>query len=351
MYYALAAPDGSSVYPIGPGGYESRWICGRDRFVDLVDEGLVEWKQITRDGKGEWHPYQKFYLDGREKRPSNLWTDLDGNKKGTREIRQIFNGEKAFESPKPVGLIQRVIQISTNQDSLVLDFFSGSGTTGHAVTKQNAEDGGKRRFILVQLPEPLAEPKTLDDGTTLDTVADICRERVRRAGRKIAAEYAGKDMDIGFRAYRLAPSNFRPWDGRVGKSGHGEFMTSARQMSFMPQTIQQQLELAADHLHPDANDASLLAELLLRLGFELTTPVRRESLAGKTVYTVDDGLVLVCLDRAISLDVIEAMAKRTPAEIICLDAGFPNDQTKVNSGQIIASHARDGETSIAFKVV
>lgn len=119
----------------------------------------------------------------------------------------------------------------------------------------------------------------------------------------------------------------------------------------MPQTIQQQLELAADHLRPDANDDALLAELLLRLGFELTTPVKKESFAGKTVYNVDDGLVMICLDRHLTLDVIREMASRMPAEIICLDAGFPDDATKVNAGQIIASQARDEETSIAFKVV
>jgi adenine-specific DNA-methyltransferase len=119
----------------------------------------------------------------------------------------------------------------------------------------------------------------------------------------------------------------------------------------MPQTIQQQLELAADHLRPDATDSALLAELLLKIGFELTTDVTVEEMAGKQVYDVENGTVLVCLDRHITLDVIEQMAAMIPTEIICLDAGFPDDQTKVNAGQIIASHARDEETSIQFKVV
>lgn len=251
-------------------------------------------------------------------------------------------------------MIKRLLSLSTRgeSDEIVLDFFAGSGTTAHAVMQQNAEDGGNRRCILVQLPEPLDEPKALDDGKTVSTITDICRERVRRAGNKIAAEHGDKDIDTGFRAYRLAPSNFRPWDGRVGQQDGGDgMMTSARQASFMPQTIQQQLELAAEHLRPEASDDSLLAELLLRLGFELTTQVSKEMMAGKTVYNVDEGLVLICLDRQITLNVIAAMAKRMPAEIICLDAGFPDDGTKVNAGQIIASHARDEETSIAFKVV
>jgi adenine-specific DNA-methyltransferase len=172
---------------------------------------------------------------------------------------------------------------------------------------------------------------------------------VRRAGKKIASE-TETPVDTGFRAYKLAPSNFTPWDGRAP-----EFMTSARQASFMPETRQlsmaDQLRDAADHIRPDAADDALLAELLLRIGLDLTTPVVAEQMGGKTVYDVDHGTVLVCLDRHITLDVIEQMAARTPAEIICLDAGFPNDQTKVNAGQIIASHARDEQISIAFKVV
>lgn len=211
--------------------------------------------------------------------------------------------------------------------------------------QQNAEDGGNRKYILVQLPEPMDEPKILDDGTELTTIADICRERVR----KNAAE-TEKPVDVGFRAYKLAPSNFKPWDGRASA-----LMTSARQASFMPQnrqlSIEEQLTQAADHINPDAQDDALLVELMLKLGFELTTPVVAEQIAGKTVYDVDHNLVLVCLDRHISLEVIDGMAARMPQQIICLDAGFPDDQTKVNAGQIIASHARDEALAIAFKVV
>ncbi|MEJ7763576.1 MAG: hypothetical protein WKF80_12355 [Thermomicrobiales bacterium] len=141
-------------------------------------------------------------------------------------------------------------------------------------------------------------------------------------------------LDLGFRAYRLAPSNFRPWDGTIPEGD-----------------IRRQLELAAEHVRPGADDGALLAELLLKTGFELTTPVAIVEIAGQRVYDVGDGTLLICLDRQITLGLVEGMAARRPAEILCLDAGFPDDQTKVNAGQIIASHARDAAAPIVFKVV
>jgi adenine-specific DNA-methyltransferase len=352
MYYPLTDPSGIEVFPIGPGGYESRWRFGRATYLQHERNGLIEWLEVERNGQSSWQPYVKFYLDGRTKRPSNLWSSIDGNKKATLEVKQLF-GETIFSNPKPIDLITTQLHTSTSvsDSNIVLDFFAGSGTTGHAVMQQNAEDGGNRRYIMVQLPEPLGEPKILDDGTRLDNIADICRERVRRAGSKVredhAADIAERDtsLDIGFRAYKLAPSNFRPWDGRLPDS------TKAKQMEMMPGNIARQLEMAADHLHPDATDAAILAELLLKIGIDLTAPVTTEQMVGKQVYNVDDGSVLICLERNITLEVIERLAAKLPAEIICLDAGFPDDQTKVNAGQIIAGYARDEETSIQFKVV
>lgn len=275
---------------------------------------------------------------------------------GARDIEAIGLDASLFDFPKPVSLIQFLSGFGSGDEDIVLDFFAGSGTTAHAILQQNAEDGGNRKFVLVQLPEPMAKPKKLNDGTIVRTIADSCRSRMCRAGRKVREDHAStlaareSPLDTGFRAYRLAASNFRPWDGSAP-----EMMTSARQASFMPQnrqlSIEDQLRLAADHIRPDVTDDALLAELLLRTGFDLTTPVVRERMAGTTVYNVEDGTMLVCLDRQITLDVIEAMASTFPNQIVCLDAGFPDDQTKVNAGQIIASHARDEETSIAFKVV
>lgn len=143
MYYPVTAPDGTQIYPIAPLGYESRWRCQEKTYKQLIDDHRIEWKQ----DKTGWKVYQKFYLDGRTKQVGNLWIDIEGNKKATITMRNIF-GENFFSFPKPVELIYRIAQIASYKNSCILDFFAGSGTTGHAVMKLNAEDGGNRKFIL-----------------------------------------------------------------------------------------------------------------------------------------------------------------------------------------------------------
>jgi len=329
MYYGIAAPDGAVVYPIGPGGYQSRWRFGPDRYAEYEGSGFIEWKQVDRNGTQVWSPYVKFYLEGRTKRPSPLWNDIDGNKKATIEVKSLL-GERIFDNPKPTELVRRLLQISqvNSPSDLVLDFFAGSGTTGDAVLRMNAIDSN-RRFILVQLPEPTAGP--------YPTIAAITRERVRRAGKAIVAERAGKldldgraDLDLGFRAYKLTTSNFKPWDGDPARfSADGQ-----QQGLFAP--VARQLEMAADNVLPGRSADDLLAEVLLRSGFELTAPVERLTLAGAAVFSVAEGSLLVCLERALTIEAIEAMAARDPAQIVCLETGFGgNDALKVNAVQAI----------------
>lgn len=145
MYFSIVAPDGSSVYPIGPTGYESRWICNKEGYESLVKEERIYWKKV----KGTWQVYQKFYLQDKRKAVSNLWNDLEGNKKATKDLRNILNNESIkFDYPKPVGLIKKIIEMWPSKTSVILDFFAGSGTTAQAVLELNQEDGGKRHFIL-----------------------------------------------------------------------------------------------------------------------------------------------------------------------------------------------------------
>lgn len=144
LFYPCVAPDGSEVFPIGPTGYESRWRGAKETFDEYESSGMVVWKK-DKDG---YRPYLKYYLEGRGKAPSTLWDDVDGNKKATIELKSIIGAGK-FDNPKPTDLIRRCIQIATeDKNALVLDFFAGSGTTGHAVLKMNSEDGGNRTFIL-----------------------------------------------------------------------------------------------------------------------------------------------------------------------------------------------------------
>ncbi|MEY8336518.1 DNA methyltransferase [Lachnospiraceae bacterium 62-35] len=143
MYFPITAPDGTQIYPIAPSGYESRWRCQESTYQQLVKDHRIEWK---RDKSG-WKVYQKFYLEGRTKQPGNLWTNIEGNKKATITIKDLF-GKNIFSFPKPVELIYRIAQISSSSDSIILDYFAGSGTTAQAVMKLNLDDGGARHFIL-----------------------------------------------------------------------------------------------------------------------------------------------------------------------------------------------------------
>ena len=169
MFFAIKAPDGSEVFPIGPTGYESRWICNPDGYRYFEQEGRIFWKKIENGDTVKWQVYQKFYLEDKKKAVSNLWNDIDGNKKATRDVRDIFNDDSIkFDFPKPIALIERILRLDSSSNMIVLDSFAGSGTTAHAVLNMNKSDGGHRKFILVEM---------------MDYADSITAERVKRVIR------------------------------------------------------------------------------------------------------------------------------------------------------------------------
>lgn len=197
MFFPMISPNNTEVFPIGPTGYESRWRVGKAKAKLMVEENLIYWK---KNDQGEWVCYFKYYLEGRTKRPSNLWTDVEGNKKAQIEMKELFT-EKVFDTPKPTDLIEKCIQISTtNEDDIILDFFAGSGTTGQAVMQLNAEDGGNRKFMLCQLDEPIKEDKPAYkfciDNNLPPVISSITIERLKRAGEKIAKEIETENSKI-----------------------------------------------------------------------------------------------------------------------------------------------------------
>ena len=166
MYFPITAPDGTQVYPIGPTGYESRWICNPEGYEYFKKENRIYWKQITDGDETKWQVYQKFYLEDKKRAVSNLWDDLEGNKKATRDLRAVFAEEDmSFDFPKPVQLIERIIQIANDESAIILDSFAGSGTTAQAVLNMNKADNGNRKFILVEM---------------MDYAESITAERVKR---------------------------------------------------------------------------------------------------------------------------------------------------------------------------
>lgn len=202
MYYGIENPDGEILYPIAAAGYESCWRVERKTYDNLVKEHMILWKKTKRDNDEIWWPYVKYYLDGRTKRPSPLWADLEGNKKAAREVRDLFDGKKVFDFPKPVDLLLRVVQISCEKDSVIVDFFGGSSTTAHAVMQKNSEDGGNRKFILVQWQEE-CKPDSEAAKAGYKTIDEVGMERIKRAAKKIHDENPLFAGDLGFKHYTL----------------------------------------------------------------------------------------------------------------------------------------------------
>ena len=231
-------------------------------------------------------------------------------------------GDGVFDFPKPSALLKSLFSIATDEtgskDDIILDFFAGSGTTAHAVMQLNKDDGGSRKFILVQLPEPT-------NREDYPTIADICKERVRRVIKSLSNEDVGKlnldgdKQDRGFRVFKLAESNFTTWDAQVAHE---------------PKALQNQLDFHVDHIRDERTADDILYELLLKSGFPLTTPVEKQTLAGKTVHSVAGGALVICLERELTLELIRAIAEGKPERVVCLDEGFAgNDQLKANAVQ------------------
>ncbi|HDR1186907.1 site-specific DNA-methyltransferase [Pasteurella multocida] len=197
MYFPIISPTGEEVYPIGPTGYESRWRVGEKKYKQLVAESMIVWKEARN---GSMTPYVKYYLEGRTKQVSNLWNDLDGNKKGSLELKELLNAKNVFDNPKPVQLIIRCMEIATDFNDCILDFFAGSGTTAHAVMQLNAEDSGNRQFICVQLPEP-TDKKSEAFKSGYYTIFDITKARIEKSAVKIQQDFPDYQGDLGFKIF------------------------------------------------------------------------------------------------------------------------------------------------------
>ena len=202
LYYGITDPDGNILYPTATAGYDSCWRVEKASYENLVKNDMILWKRTTRNDKEVWWPYVKYYLEGRTKRPSPLWNDLEGNKKAAREVRDLFDGKKVFSFPKPVDLLDRIITIATDKNSLIVDFFGGSSTTAHALMKKNAVDNGCRTFILIQLQEPCKEDSEAFKAN-YRTIDQIGMERIKRAAKKIKDENPLFAGDLGFKHYIL----------------------------------------------------------------------------------------------------------------------------------------------------
>ena len=280
MYYAIKDPDGNDIFPTATAGYDSCWRVERKTYDQLVADDLILWKKTIRNGAEVWWPYVKYYLEGRSKRPSPLWTELDGNKKATREVRALFDDVKVFDYVKPVDFIKRIIQIAPNMNDgdIVMDFFSGSATTAHAVMSGDK----KYRFIMVQLPA------TLDEGITSQKVAkeylerigrpctldQIGIERIIRAAAKIREEHPDTTADLGFRHFSLVEPSAETLDKLEKFEPESGFL--------LQNTVLQ-----------DFGVPTILATWLVRDGYGFTSLVQAVDFDGYTGYYMDKHLYLI----------------------------------------------------------
>lgn len=310
MYFSLNDPDGNKVYPIGPTGYESRWRCGFEAFKEFEKQNRIEWK---KSNTGEWKPYLKFYLEGRLKQPSNLWTGLEGNKKASLTIKQLFEN-KIFDTPKPVELIKQCLEISTDENDIVLDFFAGSSTTAHAVMQLNSQKINNLKFIMVQLSEQTDE-KSEAYKAGYQTIAEISKERIRRAGQKILADNADKEgiekLDIGFRVLKVDSSNMKD-------------------VYYTPESLKKTtLDMFESNIKDGRTDEDLLFQVMLDWGLELSLPIEPKQILDTTVYFVAGNSLVACF-QPLSMELIDQIAQQRPLRFVSAERAIVNDQDKTN---------------------
>ena len=229
---------------------------------------------------------------------------------GTKQVTELFS-RKIFTFPKPINLIKHLVEITNSPSAIILDFFSGSATTAHAVMQLNAEDGGKRKYICVQLPEQTPEGSEARKAG-YSTICEVGKERIRRAGKKIKEEAEGVDLDTGFRVLRVDTSNME-------------------EVYFEPAVLQQDhLFGQVDSVKEDRSDLDLLFGCMVDWGVELSYPLRQEEVAGKHLYIVNEGALVACFEEDIDLEVIRAIAKLEPLRVLFRESCFASDAAKLN---------------------
>jgi adenine-specific DNA-methyltransferase len=307
---------------------------------NLEDNELLEVEYVPRSGKDKGKKVIHSYISNtvrrviwlydvaevrggrvvKKEKLGTLWNDIDFNNVGKEGEVPFPNGKK------PIQLIERCLELVNDKSGIVMDFFGGSCSTAHATMHLNAKDNGTRRFLVIQLPESVHETdsslETLIDfcksQKTPLNIAEIGKERIRRSIKQIENEFADLKEANGFKVFKLSDSSFKTWDHEASKGN-----------------LAKQLELHLEHVKPDRAADDILYEILLKSGFPLTTKVEAQKIDNQTIYSIADGMLLVCLEEELTLDLIKYIADQKPERVVCLDHGFANnDQLKANAVQI-----------------
>lgn len=323
MYFPIKGPNGEDVYPIRNDGSEGRWRLGKTAMLEIVEKGNAIFEQRE---DGLYTVYEKIRSsEPKERSFRTLLNDAGTVAEGTAALKELFGGTSPFDFPKPPKLIRKLMEIAgVSNDDIVLDFFAGSATTGHSVLMMNEELGTDIRFILIQLPEKVKDPKEFK------SVADITKQRLRKVIEQIDKNRNesldlnnSSDRVLGFRVFRLDESCFKIWDSSPSTSNLG-----------------QQLDLYVENVKQDRNSEDVLFEILFKSGFSLTTEIETRKFKEKIIFSIAEGLLFVCLEEDIDLDLIKYIAELKPERVVCLDRGFANnDQLKANAVQILEQKA------------
>lgn len=299
------------LWPISESGEELSWTWSKKKISAEAHNLLVI------DGRNGKNIYKKQRLQPGEmpaKKPKSLFYKPEySTGTATTELKKIFAG-KLFNGPKPVPLIVDLLKIGSKNDDVILDFFAGSGTTAHAVMALNAEDGGNRRCISIQLGEQCDEESEAKKAG-FNTIADIARERIRRAGKKVK-EDTGANIDYGFKAFTLDESNFKIWRSDVGNA----------------EGLAKQMEMFIDNVKKDSTQENILYELMLKTGLDLNTPIEKVATKAGAYFKLSGGKLVVCIEQGMAEELADKVLAEKPEKFICLDKAFGgNDQLKTNA--------------------
>lgn len=318
LTYVITTPDGSTV--------RDTWKWEESRFLKALKDEKV---QIRKDRNGKWQVEYKMYLNAiddeqgeseeKTKVPRSLLIDIERNSEGKKQLREALGKENVFNNPKPTGLIKHLISFGTGRGDIILDFFAGSGSSAQATLELNISTGSNRHFIMVQLPEPCDE-KSEASKAGYKTIAEISKERIRRAGKKIKAEneLTVPELDIGFRVLKIDTSN----------------MTEVYYTS--DAVTRDLLSDQVDNIKPDRTPEDLLFQVILDWGVDLALPIAKHVIQGKDVFFVDTNALAACFDghSGIDEDFVKELAKHQPLRVVFRDAGFKDSAVKINVEQI-----------------
>lgn len=336
LNYGITMPDGTIRYP-GGGNQKSNegwnYLWSKTKVEWGISNSFIEFKKTN----GEWSVYNKRYArmdnEGNYVERTipfrNLITsDQCNTAQGTSELRSLFE-LRPFDFPKPSGLIRQLLltAVRTNKEAIILDFFSGSATTAHAVMQLNAEDGGHRKFIMVQLPEKCDEASEAYKAG-YKNICEIGKERIRRAGDKIQSEHPDAKLDTGFRVFRVDESNMED-------------------VYYHPEELTQtMLGGMVSNIKPDRTDLDLLYACLLDWGVEISLSHTQAVIDGCTVHNVDNGALCACFDERVPLSVIDYMAKQQPLRAVFRDSSFAADDSKINVTEIFKNLSPDTKVKV-----